>query len=166
MATPDQERMDALSEALAGMLRRQRDLDLRLARVEEALHLKPLRAEEPAPKPEPTATLPMPEPEPVPVAAETAAPPPLPGLETSIGLTIVNRLGVVTLLLGIAFGFKWLVDNQYIGQRGRVELGVLAGLVTLALADWLWHRGQRIFAQGITATGIGILYLALYASFG
>jgi uncharacterized membrane protein len=164
MPTPDQERMDALSEALAGMLRRQREADLRLAHIEEALQLKPVRVEEPVAEP---PLVPEPVPGPVPVAAETAAPhpPPLP-LETNIGLTIVNRLGVVTLLLGIAFGFKWLVDNQYIGPAGRVELGVLAGFLTLGLADWLWHRGQRIFAQGITATGVGILYLSLYASFG
>src|SRR5260370_11270505 len=177
MHTPDQERMDALSEALASMLRRQRELDLRLASVEEALQIKPMRAEapKPAPIPEPltiaaeTAAPPPPDPEPVPVAAETAAPPPLPpppGLETNIGLTIVNRIGAITLVLGIAFGFKWAVDNQIIGPAGRVELGVLAGFVTLGLADWLWHRGQRIFAEGITATGVGILYLALYASFG
>src|SRR6266404_6017630 len=99
MATPDQERMDALSEALASMLRRQGDLDLRLARVEEALHLKSLRADSLAPTPEP---------EPMPVAAETAAPhpPPLPPpvrLETKIGLTLVSRIGAVTLVLGIAF---------------------------------------------------------------
>src|ERR1700682_769363 len=166
MATPDQERMDALSEALACMLRRQRDLDWRLARVEEALQLKALRVEAQAAKPEPAPPGHHPAPEPLPDAAETAAPPPLPGLETNIGLTIFNRLGVVTLVLGIAFLFKWAVDNQWIGPAGRVELGVLTGFLTLGLADWLWHRGQRIFAQGITATGVGILYLALYASFG
>ena len=113
--------MDALSEALAGMLRTQRDLDLRLARVEETLRLRPLRAEPLPPHPPP-----KPEPEPVPVAAEPAAPPPLPPplrLETNFGLTIVNRLGVITLLLGIAFGFKWLVvtDPELDGLVTRIH---------------------------------------------
>jgi hypothetical protein len=34
----------------------------------------------------------------------------------------------VTLVLGIAFFFKWAVDNQWIGPGGRVILGVIAGL--------------------------------------
>jgi hypothetical protein len=78
----------------------------------------------------------------------------------------MNRIGAVTLVLGAAFGFKYLVDNQYIGPAGRVMLGVIAGLVAVGIADVLWKKGQRIFAQGITATGIGILYLAVYAAFG
>jgi uncharacterized membrane protein len=87
-------------------------------------------------------------------------------LETQLGLTIVNRIGVVTLILGVGFFFKWAVDNQWIGPAGRVELGILAGFIALGIADRLWHRGQTTFAQGITATGVAILYLAIYAAFG
>ncbi len=29
-----------------------------------------------------------------------------------------------------------------------------------------WNRGQKIFAQGVTGTGVCILYLAIYAAFG
>jgi hypothetical protein len=70
------------------------------------------------------------------------------------------------LVLGIAFLFKWAVDNQYIGPIGRVILGVIAGLAAIGVADVLWNKGQRIFAQGVTATGLGILYLSTYAAFG
>jgi uncharacterized membrane protein len=86
--------------------------------------------------------------------------------ETQVGLTLVNRIGVVTIVLGIGFFFKWAVDNEWIGPAGRVILGVLAGFAALGAADYLWRKGQRIFAQGITGVGIAILYLALYAAFG
>lgn len=79
---------------------------------------------------------------------------------------MANRLGVITLVLGIGFFFKWAVDNEWIGPAGRVELGILAGLAILFAADRLWHRGQKIFAQGVTGTGVCILYLAIYAAFG
>ena len=88
------------------------------------------------------------------------------GLESRVGLTIVNRVGAITLVLGIGFLFKWAVDNEWIGPAGRVMLGVLASFAALAGADLLWRRGQRVFAQGITATGICILYLSIYAAFG
>src|SRR5262249_47083207 len=87
-------------------------------------------------------------------------------LETRLGLAWVNRIGVVTVALCIAFGFKYAVDNAWIGPSGRVGLGVLAGMVALGIADRIWRGGQEIYAQGITGLGIAILYLSFYASFG
>jgi uncharacterized membrane protein len=164
LPNPDQERMDALSEAILRLLRRQEQIDQRLARVESTLNLQPIvpesrqgiAPEPPAPALEPPST-------PAPAASLQ---PPARALETNIGLTLVNRIGVVTLVLGIAFFFKWAVDNQWIGPAGRVMLGVVTGLVTLGVADVLWLKGQRIFAQGGTAVGLGTLYLAVYAAFG
>jgi predicted membrane protein DUF2339 len=161
LPNPDQERMDALSEAILRLLRRQEQIDQRLARVEAALNLQPI-VPEPEPRPVPETPPPV---QPVPSFLPSSPQPPDQALETNIGLTLVNRIGVVTLVLGIAFFFKWAVDNQWIGPAGRVILGVIAGLVTLGVADMLWRKGQRIFAQGGTAVGFGILYLAVYAAF-
>jgi len=57
------------------------------------------------------------------------------------------------------------VDNQWIGEAGRVVLGVVAGFATLAFGEHMWRKGHRIYAQGITATGIAILYLSFWAAF-
>jgi uncharacterized membrane protein len=175
LSQPQDEQFEALSNALARMVRRQDDIDRRLARIEAALNLQP--AAPPAPPPPPPVPAPQfaappPLPPPLPVSPLPAAPPPLPPereherLETNIGLTLINRIGVITLVLGVGFFFKWAVDNQYIGPAGRVELGILAGLLTLFAGDLLWNRGQKIFAQGVTGTGVCILYLAIYAAFG
>jgi uncharacterized membrane protein len=83
-----------------------------------------------------------------------------------MGLTWVNRIGAVTLIIGVAFFFKYAVDNQWIGETGRVVLGVLAGLAAVAGGDILWRRGQKVFAQGICGLGVSILYLSFYATFG
>lgn len=172
MSQPRDEQFDALSNALARMVRRQDDIDKRLARVEAALNLQPA-APPPAPPslsvPPPRVAAPPPLPPPLPVSPVPAPPLPLPEhehLETNIGLTLINRIGVITLVLGVGFFFKWAVDNQYIGPAGRVELGILAALLTLFAGDLLWNRSQKIFAQGVTGTGVCILYLAIYAAFG
>jgi uncharacterized membrane protein len=86
-------------------------------------------------------------------------------LESQVGLTIVNRIGAITLVLGVAFFFKWAVDNNWIGPLGRVALGLIAGFVTLLLGEFIWRKSQQVFAQGITAGGIAILFLAIYAAF-
>ena len=167
--------MDALSDALARLVRRQDEADQRLARIEAALNVRPIERDEPpaeaprtSPPPQPT---PPAEPRPItpeqpPITLEPRSPQPSRPLETQVGLTWINRIGVVTLVLGIGFFFKWAVDNQWIGPAGRVELGVLAGFVALGIADYLWRKGQQIFAQGVTGAGVAILYLAIYAAFG
>ena len=163
--------MDALSGALARLVRRQDITDRRLEEIEKALGIA--RAPAPAPEPPPQ---PMPAPPP-PQRLETppplpAEPPPLPPVveqprfETKLGLAWVNRIAAVTLTLFVAFFFKYAVDNAWIGPEGRVILGVVAGLATLAGADFVWRRGQKTYANGISGLGIAILYLSFYSSFG
>ncbi len=127
--------MDALSEAILRLLRRQERIERQLARLEAALNLQPIAAETAAPSasqppltPEPLTPAPLtPAQLPTPAPVPTSGPPPR-RLETNLGLTLVNRIGVVTLVLGIAFFFKWAVDNQWIGPTGRVILGLISGL--------------------------------------
>lgn len=175
MPEPLENRLEALSEALARLVRQQRQIDQRLLRIEAALQLQqpepqpvvqapmppPIMVEAPNQEPIAPPLVPEPEPEPAPafVLAERS-----PTIETQFGLTILNRLGVITLILAASFGFKWAVDNDWIGPAGRVAIGVLAGLVALGAADFMWRKGQRTFAQGLTALGIAVLYLSIYAA--
>jgi len=173
---PLENRLEALSEALARMVRQQRQIDERLLRIEETLQLQqPVPPSAPVPPtapvpvsaeitPEPVAPPPLvsevvqaPQPEPVAVQRSST-------FETQFGLTILNRLGVLTLVLAASFGFKWAVDNNWIGPAGRAAIGVIAGLAALGAADYLWRKSQRTFAQGVTALGIAVLYLSIYAA--
>ena len=164
--TPEQQRLDIISEAIGRLLKKQDELEQRIARLEG----KAPAAEQPAPPlVEPALSQPLD----APVEPEKILPtepalhpaPKKPALETKVGLTVINRIGVITLVLGVAFFFKWAVDNDWIGPAGRVILGVIAAFATLAVADLLWRKGQQIFAQGVTGTGIGILFLSIYAAF-
>jgi hypothetical protein len=188
MQSYDSRRLEALNNAFNHLLRNQDLLERRLAHLESLLEVRvqPDAVAEPA-REEATPAPAMVEPpamtqavflEPSQAVLEAKpevppAPPPEaveeigrePGLESKVGLTLVNRIGVITLVLGVAFFFKWAVDNNWIGPAGRVVLGLLAGFATLAAADFVWRKRQQVFAQGITATGIAIIYLALYAAF-
>lgn len=87
-------------------------------------------------------------------------------VESSFGLSWLNRIGVITLVLGVAFLFKYAIDNEWIGPWMRVAIGVMAGLAALLAAARLHRAGQRNFAMGITALGICILYVSCYAAYG
>ena len=173
-----QQRIDALTNTLNLLLQNQDELKQRVTHLESLLQintqapvaLAPVNTQQPSPRPTVVETSGLTE-----VAAadraEASSPqaPPTPpreaGLESKVGLTVVNRIGAITLVLGIAFFFKWAVDNNWIGPAGRVILGLLAGFAALAAGDYLWRKRQQVFAQGITGTGIAILYLAIYAAF-
>ena len=167
MTPPDQERLDAISEALARLLRHQDDLESRLQRLESAagfedqwtapspVHPPPLPHAEALPPPVVVLPAPPPMPEPVPT----------PALETQVGLNWINRVAVVTLIFGAAFFFKYAVDNDWIGPAARVGLGVVAAMISLFFGDRMWRRGHAIFAQGLMGFGIALLYLSFYASF-
>ena len=193
MPGPDSARMDALTEAIVRLLKRVEQIEHRLARLDpqppagdfsQPSQAQPLQAAPPSAEP-PVVPV-MPPPLPVAERIEVSRPEPLtspaapafarsgepaadadhPRLEPRVGLTWINRTGVITLIIGVAFFFKYAIDNQWIGETGRVALGVLAGLAAVAAGDVLWRRGQKIFAQGICGLGVGILYLSFYATFG
>jgi uncharacterized membrane protein len=152
---PEDERLEILSEAIAQLLRRQRELEERIRALEPhdtASTPPPLPAFDP-----PAAT-------PLPIRArQEAAPEPVP-LETTFGLNWINRIAVVTLLLGAAFLFKYGVDKEWFGPGTRVALGVAAAVISLLAGDRLWRRGQTVFAQGIIGLGLALLYLSIYAA--
>jgi uncharacterized membrane protein len=87
-------------------------------------------------------------------------------LEDWIGRRGLGWAAVVLLLFATAFFLKYAFENNWVGELGRVSIGVLAG-AGLCVAGWVVHRRRyRIFAQMLTAAGIVLLYLATFASFG
>lgn len=176
---PDDERLEAISEALARLIRRQeerqQEIEMRFARIEAALGIHAV-----AP---PVVPTPPPIPPPVPVSIPVAGPPPIEfqppplpafepppppsqGLESKIGLNWLNIAGVVTMIFGAAFFFKYAVDNNWVGPTARVALGIVAAMVALFFGDQMWKRGQKVFGQGITGLGLALLYLSFWAAFG
>ncbi len=161
-------------------------LELRIAGLEAAL-LRVMRERQGETKPEPAAT-----PEPVPegpeaapdtaVEAESATEPQRPAwqtetldrpsdkperkLEEVIGERWLGWVGVAVLLFGAAFALKYAFDNRWIGELGRVMIGVAAGLTFVWLGRRQHRAGWTYFSQILSAGGVTLLYLATYASYG
>lgn len=87
-------------------------------------------------------------------------------IESTIGLVWFNRIGLLALFLGVAFFLKYAFDNRWIGELGRVILGLMAGFGMIVGSEFTRRKNYTVISQGLHGGGIGILYLSIFAAFG
>jgi uncharacterized membrane protein len=86
-------------------------------------------------------------------------------LESRIGSQWFNRIGILAVLIGVAWFLKLAFDNHWIGPLGRVLIGLLAGAALIAWSERFHRRGYAVFSFSLKAIGSGTLYLSLWAAF-
>ena len=86
-------------------------------------------------------------------------------LESLIGGSWFNWIGIVAVTLGVAFFLKLAFDKQWIGPGARVSLAALLGVSLLYIGERLRGRGLKSYAYILSGGGILILYLADYAAY-
>ena len=84
--------------------------------------------------------------------------------EWLVGGNWLARIGILALIIGVGFFLKLAFDNQWIGETGRVLLGLALGLALLGGGEY-WTRKYPAWAQAVTGGGIAILYLSIFAAF-
>lgn len=171
-------RIERLEQELAELRRQiagtQRGSDLTVA-VEAhdstSVHLEPLKIPPPPPVPA-NREVASPRVQPLQWEAEAAAPAsPVRGdrrqqsLESKLGSQYFNRIAILLLLIGTAYGMKLAVDRGLIGPMPRILLGLLAGAGLVLWSERFRRKGFAAFSYSLKALGSGVLYLALWAAF-
>ncbi len=114
-----------------------------------------------APIPQQTASIPLSQfPFSKPVSLEDQR-----SLESRIGSQWFNRIGILAVLIGMAWFLKFAIDNHWIGPLGRILLGLVAGAAITAWSERFRAKGYAAFAYSLKAIGSGTLYLSLWAAF-
>src|SRR6478735_2659617 len=85
-------------------------------------------------------------------------------LEGTIGKLWLNRIGIVAILIGVAYFLKYAFDSGWIGPGGRVAIGLIAGIAVVVWSESFRRKGSAAFSYSLKAIGIGILYLSLWAA--
>ncbi|MCX7745880.1 MAG: DUF2339 domain-containing protein [Clostridia bacterium] len=85
-------------------------------------------------------------------------------MEVKIGLSWVNKVGILLILIGVATALKYTYSN-FMGNEMRGVFAFLIGGVFLLGGEWFSRKEKSIFAQGLTGGGIGVLYLSIFSSF-
>ncbi len=151
-----------------------KQLERRVAGLEAAL-LRVMRGQASAaqatePRPAQSAaeaqtSAPAPAPRPTAVAPSAEAPPDKKKLEELIGERWLSWVGISILLFGAVFFLKYAFENRWIGELGRVAIGMVAGLGFVGYGRRRHLARWRTFSQVFTAGGVTLMYLSIYASY-
>lgn len=85
------------------------------------------------------------------------------GFEALVAGRWLNYVGILALLFAVTFFLKYAFDNNWVGPRGRVGIGLLAGSILYPWSQHLLTRGYKYFSEGIAGLGAAVLYLSLWA---
>jgi uncharacterized membrane protein len=84
--------------------------------------------------------------------------------EMILGGNWLARIGILAVVIGMGFFLKMAFDNNWIGETGRVVLGISAGLAFLGAGEY-WRTKYPVYAQALVGGGIALLYLSMYAAY-
>ncbi|MCH8205890.1 MAG: DUF2339 domain-containing protein [Chloroflexi bacterium] len=84
--------------------------------------------------------------------------------ELVLGGNWLARIGVLAVVIGTGFFLKLAFDNDWIGETGRVVLGIVAGLAFLGGGQY-WRKQYPAYAQALAGGGIALLYLSIFAAY-
>ncbi|MGC4035249.1 MAG: DUF2339 domain-containing protein [Chitinophagaceae bacterium] len=85
-------------------------------------------------------------------------------LEKFIGENLANKIGIAVLVLGIAFFVKYAIDKDWIGETGRVAIGILCGGILISFAHY-FRRSYRSFSSVLAGGGLAVFYFTIAFAF-
>ena len=131
------------------------ELSARVASLEAALHGLPRANDGPPPtQPAPPTVVPK-----APARPAEAA-----SLESRIGAQLLNRIGILAVLIGVAWFLKLAFDRNWIGPPVRVWVGLAAAAGLIVWSERFRRRGFSAFAYSLKALATSIAYLSLWAA--
>lgn len=84
-------------------------------------------------------------------------------LESFVGLNIMNKLGILMLVIGVIAASQFTYTKLPDTMKGI--LAFTFGIVLLIVGELLNRKKPNVFSLGITSGGIAVLYVALALSF-
>ncbi len=85
-------------------------------------------------------------------------------LETRIGAQLLNRIGILAVLIGVAWFLKLAFDRNWIGPPVRVWIGLAVAAGLMVWSERFRRQGYPAFSYSLKALATSIAYLSLWAA--
>ncbi|MEM9545614.1 MAG: DUF2339 domain-containing protein [Bacteroidota bacterium] len=84
--------------------------------------------------------------------------------EKLIGENLINKIGILVLLIGVAIGAKYSIDNELISPLGRIVIGYVVGIILMGLGMWLKKKYLN-FSAVLVSGAMAIFYFITFFAF-
>ncbi len=84
-------------------------------------------------------------------------------LEKFIGGNLINKIGILITIIGVAIGAKYSIDNDLISPLTRIILGYLLGLGLLGFGIKLKEK-YKSFSAVLVSGAMVIMYFITFAT--
>jgi len=85
-------------------------------------------------------------------------------IEKFIGENLINKIGIVITIIGVAIGAKYSIEHGWISPLTRIIFGYLMGLVLLGFGIKL-KKNYESYSAVLVSGAIAILYFISYAAY-
>lgn len=85
-------------------------------------------------------------------------------LEKFIGENLINKIGIVILIIGVAIGVKYSIDNDLISPLTRVILGYVAGISLLGIGLKL-KKNYLNYSAVLVSGAMTIMYFTTFTAY-
>lgn len=85
-------------------------------------------------------------------------------LEKFIGENLINKIGIVIIIIGVVIGAKYAIENNMVSPLTRIVFGYLTGMGLMAFALKLKTKYEN-FSAVLLSGGIAILYIITFAAY-
>lgn len=79
--------------------------------------------------------------------------------------SIITKLGILMLLIGVGYIFKLAYDNGYFTEQLALITGVLIGFVLIGIGESVRRKERQILSQVLFGGGIATLFITTYAAY-
>lgn len=79
--------------------------------------------------------------------------------------SIITKLGISLLLIGVGFIFKLAYDNGLITEELALSIGALIGFILIYIAYRVRKKERKVLSQVLAGGGIATLYITTFAAY-
>ena len=84
--------------------------------------------------------------------------------ERFLGENLISKIGILILIIGVAIGAKYAIDNEMISPLMRIVAGYLTGIALVAVSFKLKKKYES-FSAVLLSGGLTILYFITYLAY-
>lgn len=83
--------------------------------------------------------------------------------EQWVGQKLLQKVGILIVLIGMIVFLKYSFDNKWIDELGRVALSVIGGIALLVCGE-VFHKRYQQWSQAFTGGGLALMYLTIWVA--